>query len=207
MKDIELPSLPTDMMLQSDGEWVRTEKNTLTATEAKAYARAAVEADRAQRVPDDFLSHKSAWRAAIVIAQGFSANEDDSAYWSHEIKAFDMAYARLLASTPAQPAQQDACDCQNPVFCSRPCALTVTPPARQERQIAEALRRHGLALVKKASGYDVIELGPATAQHQEPPQQERKRLTGEQASAMAAYFNVPADYVHTVYNRVHGIKE
>lgn len=40
-----------------------------------------------------------------------------------------------------------------------------------------------------------------------PAQQECKRLTGEQASAMAAYFNVPADYVHTVYNRVHGIKE
>lgn len=40
-----------------------------------------------------------------------------------------------------------------------------------------------------------------------PAQQERKPMTDEQASAMAAYFNVSADYVHTVYNRVHGIKE
>ncbi len=33
----------------------------------------------------------------------------------------------------------------------------------QERQIAEALRRYGLSLVKTATGYDVMQLGPATA--------------------------------------------
>lgn len=30
-------------------------------------------------------------------------------------------------------------------------------------------------------------------------------LSGEQASVMASYFNVPAELVHAVYNRAHGI--
>ena len=36
-------------------------------------------------------------------------------------------------------------------------------PLTDEQQIAEALRRHGLTLVKTAKGYDVMSLGHITA--------------------------------------------
>ena len=49
--------------------------------------------------------------------------------------------------------------------------LASAPPAPQakpqllsdEQQIAEALRKHGLMLVKTAAGYDVMKLGPCIA--------------------------------------------
>jgi hypothetical protein len=40
--------------------------------------------------------------------------------------------------------------------------------AEPVQQIAEALRQHGLTLVKTASGYAVVKLGPVVAQHAEP---------------------------------------
>lgn len=36
-------------------------------------------------------------------------------------------------------------------------------PLTDEQQIAEALRRHGLTLIKTASGYDVLKLGQIDA--------------------------------------------
>lgn len=57
------------------------------------------------------------------------------------------------------------------------CAQHQEPP-QQERQIAEALRRRGLTLVKTANGYDVLELGQTTAQAA-GSQQERKPMTKE----------------------------
>ena len=50
----------------------------------------------------------------------------------------------------------------------RPLVYGDTPPAQRkpltdEQQIAEALRRHGLTLVKTAKGYDVMSLGHITA--------------------------------------------
>lgn len=208
MKDIELPSLPTDMMLQSDGEWVRTEKNTLTATEAKAYARAAVEADRAQRVPDDFLSHRSAWRAALVIAQGFAANEDDSDYWSHEIKAFDRAYSRLLASTQA-PAQQEPSQIKAEHKTVTPSGTVVTRLELTDKA-KESLRANVTHI-------------PGIAKHQAPPQQERKPLTDEQIYGLykragLEIYHIRDSVVLRTYDRcindfaraieqAHGIKE
>ena len=48
---------------------------------------------------------------------------------------------KALADQPAQPSK----------------------PLTDEQQIAEALRRHGLTLVKTANGYDVIKLGQIIA--------------------------------------------
>ncbi len=57
----------------------------------------------AAAVPDDFLSHKLAWREAIAqCGLAVSADDPDRSYWEHELRAFDRAYSEL-ASTSPQP--------------------------------------------------------------------------------------------------------
>lgn len=162
-------------------------------------ARAAVEADRAQRVPDG-------WKLVPVDPVRSMVDAAERVDWADsDVRGniYNM-WNVMLASTPA-PAQQEPSEAE--MVCAEAyqvvgCLLSdlglfETEAARKILDnLSEARRVH----------QDVLPWESA-AQHQEPPQQERKRLTGEQASAMAAYFNVPADYVHTVYNRVHGIKE
>lgn len=50
-------------------------------------------------VPDDFHSHRSAWRNALVIARERAKvsppDVDDKAYWEHEIRAYDRAFDGL----------------------------------------------------------------------------------------------------------------
>lgn len=46
---------------------------------------------------------------------------------------------------------------------THPAQQTKPQPLSDEQQIAEALRKHGLALVKTASGYDVMRLGKCVA--------------------------------------------
>lgn len=52
-------------------------------------------------VPEDFLSHHASWRAAlercIETAPISTCEMDDKAYWQHELRAFDRAYAALAA--------------------------------------------------------------------------------------------------------------
>lgn len=167
MKDIELPPLPEPSMFAE--YW---------ASDMQTYARAAVEADRAQRVPDveDALDRlaSDAFRNGQLWEryQGKGWPEAESAEFCNlrddAIPAAIASLSSMLAATPAQPAQQEKV-----AFCHE----------------------------KDAQMPTLAEMAAA------PQPVERKPLTGEQASAMAAYFNVSADYVHTVYNRVHGIKE
>lgn len=171
MKDIELPPLPKpdfrarpgimgDVIADANGD------PYYSADDIRDYARAAVEADRAQRVPDDFLSHRSAWRAAMVIAEGFAANEDDASYWRHELKAFDNAYS-MLASTPAQPAQKPATSV--PWMTARRAAYFMERFLHEEKMLGpneqDALR------------FTIEALEAMATTHQEPPQQERKPMT------------------------------
>ena len=50
-------------------------------------------------VPEDFLSHHASWRAAlercIETAPEATHDRDDKAYWRHELRAFDRAFAEL----------------------------------------------------------------------------------------------------------------
>jgi hypothetical protein len=49
-------------------------------------------------IPDDFRSHREAWRNAITTARDAakSAGEsDDVSYWDHELRAFDHAHEEL----------------------------------------------------------------------------------------------------------------
>lgn len=56
---------------------------------------------QARSVPSDFYSHKMAWRAAIVqCGLSAAASESDRAYWEHELRAFDRAYAELGPPAP-----------------------------------------------------------------------------------------------------------
>lgn len=59
-----------------------------------------------------------------------------------------------------------------------------------EVQISEALRKHGLTLVKTAAGYDVLKLGEIAAQSQKksPGQTDQTRRTGAAALAPPGYF-------------------
>jgi hypothetical protein len=46
---------------------------------------------------DDFVSHRGSWREALVIARDLARvsppDVDDKAYWEHEIRAYDRAFA------------------------------------------------------------------------------------------------------------------
>lgn len=60
--------------------------------------------------------------------------------------------------------------------------------------------RAELSFTRVAYGFDINKSQPLyTAQPKAVP------LTEAQAAAMASYFNVPVDYVHSVYNQVNGI--
>lgn len=53
-----------------------------------------------QYIPANFTTHRSAWRKAIELAianaKSGSVDEDEKAYWEHELAAFDRAFSRLL---------------------------------------------------------------------------------------------------------------
>ncbi|MEX3555681.1 MAG: hypothetical protein VB131_03395 [Burkholderia gladioli] len=50
-------------------------------------------------IPDDFRTHHSAWREALVIARDRAdvqfPDVDDRAYWEHELAAYDRAFASI----------------------------------------------------------------------------------------------------------------
>src|SRR6266571_1979378 len=56
---------------------------------------------------DDLVSHREAWRVAIVRTMGNSppatVDSDDKLYWHHELRAFDRVFAALAAQSPAAP--------------------------------------------------------------------------------------------------------
>ena len=198
MKDIELPPLSKfDHPEPRTMQWSDLELYAI-----KSYARAAIEADRAQRVPHQvYLSGRT-----LIDA----ARRDWPSTATHRARVLDEANAlesALLASTPA-PAQREPAtpmDAHRAAYFMRrflheekmlgpneQAALHFTiaaleamesaaqpqEPPQQERKISEALRRRGLTLVKTANGYDVLELGELTAQAS-GPQQERKPMTEE----------------------------
>lgn len=62
--------------------------------------------------PEDFYTHQRAWRDAIVgmmnLAKPAGVDHDDRAYWEHELKAFDRAYAELAAGAHLTPGSSIA---------------------------------------------------------------------------------------------------
>jgi hypothetical protein len=56
----------------------------------------------AASLPHDFFSHQNAWRSALVgmrdAAPERTEDTDERAYWNHELRAFDRAYAELAAA-------------------------------------------------------------------------------------------------------------
>lgn len=55
---------------------------------------------------NNFITHKDAWRSALVLcvknAKYPTVDNDEPAYWMHEVKAFDDAYMDL-----SEPVQGD----------------------------------------------------------------------------------------------------
>lgn len=60
-------------------------------------------------VQDDFLSHRLAWRAAIVQCDlSLDVDDADRSYWEYELRAFDRAYAALAAAPQPTPSTAQA---------------------------------------------------------------------------------------------------
>lgn len=64
-----------------------------------------------QHIPANFTTHRSAWRKAIELAiknapASSAPDEDEKAYWEHELAAFDRAFARLLDNP--EPVRESA---------------------------------------------------------------------------------------------------
>lgn len=205
MKDIELPPLPDADVTNSTNPLGY--RYSYSAIAVQSYARAAVEADRAQRVPDDFLSHRSAWRAAMVIAEGFAANEDDASYWRHELKAFDNAYS-MLASTPA-PAQQEPMEAFLVIDLSRELGVAASELTKELRDQGIGNYSVNMALPKAAA--DAMRRHfKAAITHQEPPQQERGPMADAEREQILRKWrggNWSAGDIMDAVERHHGIKE
>jgi hypothetical protein len=64
-----------------------------------------------QSLPHDFFTHQDAWRSALVgmrdAAPDRTEDTDERAYWDHELRAFDRAYA-ALATTRREPVEGNA---------------------------------------------------------------------------------------------------
>ena len=81
-----------------------------TKSQVEAYGDDREAAGRAVAVPEDFTTHRKAWRDGLNMAVRHAANADDAIYWMHEVRAFDRAYAELLpaAPIPQHPAAEGA---------------------------------------------------------------------------------------------------
>lgn len=98
-----------------------------------------------------------------------------AAYLHHELRYEEaITTAKEALAQPSDSVEQEPFTYYDPVRDAiRPfkadgdIPLYTAPPKRKpltdEQQIAEALRRHGLTLVKTAKGYDVMSLGQITA--------------------------------------------
>lgn len=68
--------------------------------ELRAYDRAFL-SYAPDAIPEDFETHRSAWREALEIAREQAAvsapDVDDKAYWTHELAAFDRAFESIGA--------------------------------------------------------------------------------------------------------------
>lgn len=87
-------------------------------------------------LPHDFITHKDAWRNALVLcvknARAPTVDSGEPAYWMHEVKAFDRAYAAIKPEQPScEPVQvsQDACpDCgRNKAHSADDCMTGLCP--------------------------------------------------------------------------------
>lgn len=209
MKDIELPPLPDADVTNSTNLFGY--RYSYSAIAMQAYARAAVEADRAQRVPDGWANLLYAAREVLSWTQAADRTPVRDEFECGRMTGVRVhALADLheavqaLASTPAQPAQQEPSD------------ATI---AQIDREI-EAM----LTQVESGSFPEfparTLELAREVAklivaQHQEPPHQERKPMTPEQVGIVcdsAGYLEngmAKTDFINGIRHaeRHHGIKE
>ncbi len=109
-----------------------------------------------------------------AMKQALEALEYPGPSWPEgRVKAADALRAAIEQAEKQEPvAWMDVCDKgqrSSLRFWSEPdnkneVGLYAAPPQRQPlTEIAEALRRHGLTLVKTAKGYDVMRLGEISA--------------------------------------------
>lgn len=214
MKDVELPPLPEMSYLGDDASY------GYDNCDMREYARAAIEADRAQRVPHQvYLSGRT-----LIDA----ARRDWPSTATHRARVLEAASAlesALLASTPA-PAQQettrdeldfDSDDAINRQQRNLACALALGQQVgcsrRQGRSNPETEKAFRLAVTAIAKPIAIavaqncnsvpqltfshiyLGLSDLFSEHQEPPQPvERKPMTDDQDRALCeAFCNAASD--------------
>ena len=213
MKDIELPPLPepTALGMDFDKGWDGVRAYGYTEEDMDSYARAAVEADRAQRVPDG-------WKLVPVEPTEEMLNCGPAPANDAEKFAADLAagyrkniWAAMLASTPA-PAQQEPMEAFLVIDLSRELGVAASELIKELRDQGIGNYSVNMALPKSAAAAMRAHFKSA-AQHQEPSQQERKPMTPEQVAetVFEVNGNEPSalfwrDLVRAV-ERHHGIKE
>lgn len=161
MKDIELPPLPepTALGMDFDKGWDGVRAYGYTEEDMASYARAAVEAERAQRLPDGWKLVPVEPTPKMLVA-----------LWEHrermrgrgENAIAREGYSALLASTPA-PAQRGPSQIKAEHKTVTPSGTVVTRLELTDKA-KESLRANVTHI-------------PGIAKHQEPPQQERKPMT------------------------------
>lgn len=226
MKDIELPPLSKfDHPEPRTMQWSDLELYAI-----KSYAIAAVESDRAQRVPD-----VEALKDHLVAISSAVANSDDRV-----AQALIRTTLALLASTPA-PAQQEPSEAE--MVCAEAyqvvgCLLSdlglfETEAARKILDnLSEARMVHQDVLPWESAQHQEQpqqEKCPScrtgsiyactcpfpTARNQEPPQQERKPMTEQERHALFAGLlsetaDKPTEMFRLIVERVerhHGIRK
>ena len=200
MKDIELPPLPDADVTNNTN--LLGYRYSYSAIAMQAYARAAIEADRAQRVPDCWVQvtqqllnsqepwlYKPCWLAfpSWAVAQGvyeWRQGRNPDRFFSVEVGdvwAFDVSHVMPI-STPPHPSK----------------AVLASTPAPSQQEPAKPMDAHRAAYFMRRFLHEEKMLGPneqaalqftiaalealESAQHQEqpapaPPQQEPNKAT------------------------------
>lgn len=187
MKDIELPPFQWGRDFPA---WLEVRSDEEIQAEFTAYARAAIEADRAQRVPDGAIS------GALFDFAGFLTTLDAPVRFGSTEEAAPMVellqefakkrglslddadvmcWSDLLASTPA-PAQQEPMEAFLVIDLSR--ELCVKPSILIRALQAQGIGNYSVNMALPKSAADAMRKHfKSAAQHQEQPQQERGPMT------------------------------
>ncbi|MGV8869328.1 MAG: hypothetical protein ACOH2S_20615 [Janthinobacterium svalbardensis] len=106
----QISALPVLWGLNESGALLRN-SDVFRVLVAAGREQAALAAGPVQHIPANFTTHRNAWRDAInecVNVEEAAGNFDQSAYWKHELAAFDRSFDRLLSGEVKQAAPAQA---------------------------------------------------------------------------------------------------
>lgn len=106
----QISALPVLWGLNEPGALLRN-SDVFRVLVAAGREQAALATAPVQHIPANFTTHRNAWHDAInecVNVEEAAGNFDQSAYWKHELAAFDRSFDRLLSGDAKQAAPVQA---------------------------------------------------------------------------------------------------